>query len=88
MVVRLNLHGRQSVPLVIRALLGTNIKHLGFKVAYEEFEDDLWFPVSYGGEFTVRAVFFYKRDISISLRNMGFERSEVTSKVRFDDSVQ
>lgn len=78
-------HLAKNVPLVVRTLLGTNIKHLGFKVAYEEFEDDLWFPVSYGGEFTIRAVFLYKRDISISLRNVGFERSKVTSKITFTE---
>jgi hypothetical protein len=78
----------KGLPLVVRTVLGTNITRLGFKVAYEEFEDDLWFPVTYGGEFKVKAVFFYKRKISLSLRNSGFERSEVTSKVAFGDPVQ
>ena len=35
-------------------------------MTYEKFDDGLWFPVSYGGEFHVRAVFFYARNMSIS----------------------
>jgi hypothetical protein len=77
----------KGLPTAVKVLLGTNISQLGFKVTYEEFEDDLWFPVTYGGEFSVRGVFFYKRDISISLRNSGFERAEVTSRIAFGDAV-
>jgi hypothetical protein len=75
----------KGLPAAVKVLLGTNISQLGFKVTYEEFEDDLWFPVTYGGEFSVRGVFFYKRNISISLRNSGFERAEVTSRIAFED---
>jgi hypothetical protein len=78
----------KKIPLWVRTVLGTNLKHLGFKLAYEEFDEGLWFPVSYGGEFVVRAVFFYKRKISLSLSNSGFERAEVTSTVAYDDPVQ
>jgi len=67
----------------VQILLGTNLKHLGFKVAYQKFEEGLWFPVSYGGEFKLRAVFFYKRTISLSVTNSGFQRSDVTSTVSF-----
>ena len=78
----------KGVPFVVRTLLGTNLKQLGFKLSYEEFEDDLWFPVAYGGEFTVKALFFYKRKISISLRNTGFQRSEVTSTIAYEDRAR
>jgi len=80
-------HQAKGIPVWVRVVLGTNIAELGFKVTYEEFEDDLWFPVSYGGEFSVRGLFFYKRNISISLRNSGFERSQVTSEVAYGDPV-
>jgi len=73
----------KSVPMAIQILLGTNIKHLGFKVAYQKFADGLWFPVTYGGEFYVRGVFFYKRTIAISVVNSGFQKSDVTSTVSF-----
>ncbi len=71
------------IPMAVRILLGTNIKGLGFSVSYQKFADGVWFPVSYGGEFEVRAVFFYKRAISVSLVNSDFRRTDVTSKVAY-----
>ncbi len=71
------------IPAAVKILLGTNIKGLGFSVSYQKFEDGVWFPVSYGGEFEVRVVFFYKRNISISMVNSDFRRSEVTSNVAY-----
>jgi hypothetical protein len=73
----------KSIPKAVQVLLGTNIKHLGFKVAYQKFADGLWFPVTYGGEFYVRGVFFYKRTIALSVVNSGFQKSDVTSTVSF-----
>ena len=57
-------------------LLGTDIKGLGFSVTYQKFEEGVWFPVSYGGEFEVRAVFFYKRTISVNMVNSGLPPDE------------
>jgi len=73
----------KNLPMAVQILLGTNIKHLGFKVAYKKFDEGLWFPVTYGGEFYVRGVFFYKRTIALSVINSGFQRSQVTSTVSF-----
>ena len=72
-----------KLPLFVRTALGTNIKGLGFSVAYQKFEDGIWFPVSYGGEFEVRAVFFYKRTISVSMGNSDFRRTSVNSSVSY-----
>jgi hypothetical protein len=72
-----------KLPLFVKTLLGTNIKGLGFSVAYQKFEDGIWFPVSYGGEFEVRAVFFYKRTISVSMGNSDFRRTSVNSNVSY-----
>jgi hypothetical protein len=72
-----------QMPLLVKTLLGTDIKGLGFSVAYQKFEDGVWFPVSYGGEFEVRAVFFYKRTISVSMVNSDFKRSLVNSTVTY-----
>jgi hypothetical protein len=74
------------IPMPVKVLLGTDIKGLGFTVDYEKFDDGLWFPVSYGGEFHVRAVFFYARNMSISLVNSGFTRAKVSSKIAYDMS--
>lgn len=73
----------KGIPMAVQVLLGTNIKHLGFKVAYQKFEEGLWFPVTYGGEFYVRGLFFYKRTIAMSVVNSGFRKSDVTSVVSF-----
>jgi hypothetical protein len=71
------------IPLAVRTLLGTNIHGLGFSVSYQKFEDGVWFPVSYGGEFEVRAVFFYKRTISVAMTNQDFRRTHVDSSVTY-----
>jgi hypothetical protein len=71
------------IPLAVKTLLGTDIKGLGFSVSYQRFEDGVWFPVSYGGEFEVRAVFFYKRKISVNMTNTEFRRASVNSSVTY-----
>jgi len=77
----------KGVPIAVQILLGTNLKHLGFKVSYRKFDEGLWFPVSYGGEFQVRAVFLYKRTIALSVTNSGFQKADVTSTVSFQPPV-
>jgi hypothetical protein len=72
-----------EMPRAVKVLLGTNVKGLGFSVKYQKFEDGVWFPVSYGGEFEVRAVFFYRRTISVNLTNTEFRRSVVNSNVTY-----
>ena len=72
-----------KIPRAVKILLGTDIKGLGFSVTYQKFEDGVWFPVSYGGEFEVRAVFFYKRTISVNLTNTEFHRTSVNSNVTY-----
>jgi len=72
-----------NIPGAVKVLLGTDIKGLGFNVTYQKFEDGVWFPVSYGGEFDVRAVFFYKRTISVNMTNTEFRRSKVDSSVTY-----
>jgi hypothetical protein len=75
-----------KIPAAVKVLLGTNVKGVGFTVTYEKFDDGLWFPVSYGGEFHIRAVFFYARNMSISMVNSGFTRAKVSSKIAYDVS--
>jgi len=72
------------IPVAVKVLLGTDIKGLGFTVIYDKFDDGLWFPVSYGGEFHVRAVFFYARNMSIDMVNSGFKRAKVSSSIAYD----
>ncbi len=78
-------HQVAKVPMLIKTLLGTNVQQLGFKITYKKFDEGLWFPVTYGGEFRFRGVFFYARRVGISLQNSGFQRAVVESKVSFAD---
>ena len=71
----------RKLPIFVRAVLGTSLPGIGFDVEYKRFGEGVWFPVSFGTEFRLRAIFFIKRDISISLRNSGFEHTHVKSKV-------
>jgi len=69
----------ETIPALVKVLLGTDIKGLGFSVTYRKFADGVWFPVSYGGEFAVRGLFFYKRNISVAMQNSDFRKTDVTS---------
>ncbi|MBZ5595779.1 MAG: hypothetical protein LAP39_26365 [Acidobacteriia bacterium] len=77
----------KGIPMAVQILLGTNIKHLGFKVTYQKFDEGLWFPVTYGGEFYVRGLFLYKRTIALSAVNSGFQRADITSTVSFQPPI-
>lgn len=72
-----------GIPILVRTLLGTNLKGLGFKLDYEKVFDGIWFPVRYGGEFALNAVFFYKRRISIGLHSYDFQRADVSTRIEY-----
>ncbi|HYL72638.1 MAG TPA: hypothetical protein VEU96_00450 [Bryobacteraceae bacterium] len=81
--VLITTHQVAKVPMLVKTLLGTNVQQLGFKVTYKKFDEGLWFPVTYGGEFRFRGLFFYARRVGISLQNSGFQRAVVESKISF-----
>ena len=72
-----------KAPLWLKTVLGTNFRGVGFTVTYQKFADGIWFPVSYGGEFEIRAVFFYKRTFTVAMTNSDFRHTEVTSNVAY-----
>jgi hypothetical protein len=76
-------HQTKGMPMAVKIMLGTNIRQTGFKIAYQDFGDGLWFPVVYGGEFDVRVLFGYHRKISISMKNADVKRAKVDSSIRF-----
>ena len=78
----------RGIPLAVKTLLGTDVKGLGFSVAYQKFADGVWFPVSYGGEFDLHVLFFYKRTISVSMTNTDFRRVDVNSQVSYASETQ
>ena len=81
--VLVNTNMASKSPMAVKILLGTNIHGLGFSVTYQKFAEGVWFPVSYGGEFDVRAVFFYQRKISVSMVNSDFKRADVTTNIAY-----
>ena len=73
-----------GVPLPVRILLGTSVHGIGFNVSYRRLADGVWFPSGFGGEFSVRALFFFKQVVSINVTNSDFRRTDVNSAVTFD----
>ena len=65
-------HMARPMPFFVRTALGTNLHQLGFAISYARFDSGVYFPISYGGEFDIRAVFFFRRTITLSLENSDF----------------
>jgi len=78
----------RRIPIMVRTLLGTDLPGIGFNVVYQRQEDGVWFPVTFGTEFRIRAVFFINREVSISLENSGFERTHVKSTIKMVGPAQ
>ena len=78
-------HLAEKIPMWVKAVFGTDVKALGFKVTYKKFADGLWFPVTYGGEFQFKALFLYSRKVGLSLRNSDFHRLQAHSEVSYTD---
>ncbi len=71
----------RNIPLAVRTLLGTNVPGLGFTVIYAPQADGVWFPVSFGTEFKIHVLFFFRREITLSAENRDFEKTHVTSHI-------
>lgn len=72
----------RRIPFMVRSMLGTDLPGIGFNVVYKRHEDGVWFPSSFGTEFRLHVLFFFNRDISISLENSGFEHTHVETKMK------
>lgn len=70
------------IPIVVRTVLGTNVQHLGFRLAYRSVEGT-WFPESYSGEMKIRALFLFQRRVGVAMRNTDFKRGEVDSQISY-----
>jgi hypothetical protein len=73
----------RKIPFLIRTTLGTDLPGVGFSVTYKRQPDGVWFPATFGTEFRLKAVFFIKRDISVSLQNSDFAHTHVNSTVHY-----
>jgi hypothetical protein len=72
-----------KMPFVVRTMLGTDFHGVGFTVTYQKFADGLWFPVTYGGEFDIKGLFFYRRTMTINMVNSDFRRTDVKSDIAY-----
>jgi len=75
-----------KIPMAVKIMLGTNVQQIGFKVTYQKFEDGVWFPVTYGGEFKFRALFLYARSVGVGLINSDFKRTNVETAIKYEDA--
>jgi hypothetical protein len=71
----------RPLPFGVRTFLGTNLPGIGYAVHYRRQEDGVWFPVSLGSEFHIRALFFFNRNMTVSLENKNFEHTHVQTKI-------
>jgi hypothetical protein len=71
----------RRLPVVVRTMW-FDLPGFGFNVAYKRQDDGVWFPSTFGTEFQMQfgPLFFFNRDISISLENSGFEHPHVEAK--------
>jgi hypothetical protein len=76
----------RRIPFVIRTFL-VALPGLGFNLQYQRQPEGVWFPDSFGTEFKVRVLMFYRRQYTISLENTNFRRTHVTSKIRYAGPV-
>ncbi len=76
------------LPLAIRVVFGINIRQIGFSITYDRFGENVWFPVSYGGEFYLKLFHFYRRTVIVSMVNENFQRASVASDVHFEQPVE
>jgi len=65
----------RKLPFFVRSVLGVDLPGVGFNVQYARQEQDVWFPDSFGTEFQINIFHFYRRTISISLKNSGFQKT-------------
>jgi len=71
----------RKIPFAVRTLLGTDLPGVGYSLHYEKQPGGVWFPKSYGTEFTLHVLFFFNREVMVSLDNKDFEQTHVETKI-------
>jgi hypothetical protein len=82
--VRIQTDLSYKVPWAVRVFLGTNLRQTGFSISYKRVAENVWFPSSYGTEFRLNALWFYKRTITLSLDSSQFQRTGAESTVAYE----
>jgi len=71
----------RKLPFAVRTLLGTNLPGVGYSLHYEKQPGGVWFPKTYGTEFTLHVLFFFNREVMVSLDNRGLQQTHVDTKI-------
>ncbi|MDZ7639108.1 MAG: hypothetical protein U5J83_12810 [Bryobacterales bacterium] len=78
----------RGIPMAVRALLGINVKQMGFRLEYGEVAPGVWFPTRYSGEFSLRILFGYSRRIALSLHNLDFRKATAESSIQYEGEAK
>lgn len=70
-----------KLPFAVRTLLGTDVPGVGYSLHYEKQPGGVWFPKTYGAEFTLHVLFVLNREIMVSLDNKDFQQTHVETKI-------
>ena len=65
----------RRLPFAIRTLLGTNLPGIGYNITCTRLDNGVWFPVSYGAEFTLHVLFVLNREINMSMERRDFHQA-------------
>ncbi len=74
----------RKIPFAVRTLLGTDLPGIGYSLHYEKQPGGVWFPKTYGTEFTLHVLFFFNREVMVSLDNKDFQQTHVETKITAD----
>jgi hypothetical protein len=77
-----------KVPMAVKMFLGINVQHIGAKITFRRFDEQVWFPVACGGEMKLRLFFRYARTIAFSATADGFRKVDVRSSVEFEGEAE
>jgi hypothetical protein len=76
----------RRIPFFVRTMLGTDLPGLGFNTQYRRVGPNIWFPISFGTEFRLHAVFFINRVITVSTESSGFKRTSIDTDIHYQDN--
>ena len=76
-----------KMPLLVRAVFGTNIGQTGFAVSYQRVAENVGFPVSYGSEFRLDVLFGYQPVITMDLISSNLQCATARSAIQFPNTV-
>lgn len=74
-----------KMPLLVKTMLGTNLRQTGFSLTYTRVAPGLWFPATYGTEMRFDLLFGYKRVITMSMESSNFKKASADSAITFEE---